>query len=92
MRKAATTWTGEWWKNGAGGGTPWDAFAYDPEVKLLYVGTGNGSAWDRKVRSPGGGDNLYLSSIVALHVKTGELAWYYQTTPGDQWDYTLSSR
>ena len=88
MRKAAATWTGEWWKNGAGGGTPWDCFAYDPEAKLLYVGTGNGSAWDRKVRSPGGGDNLYLSSIVALHVTTGELAWYYQTTPGDQWDYT----
>jgi quinohemoprotein ethanol dehydrogenase len=88
MRKAAATWTGEWWKNGAGGGTPWDCFAYDPELKLLYVGTGNGSAWDRKLRSPGGGDNLYLSSIVALHVETGELAWYYQTTPGDQWDYT----
>ena len=88
MRKAATTWTGEWWKNGAGGGTPWDCFAYDPQAKLLYVGTGNGSAWDRKLRSPGGGDNLYLSSIVALHVGTGELAWYYQTTPGDQWDYT----
>jgi quinohemoprotein ethanol dehydrogenase len=88
MRKAAETWTGEWWNNGGGGGTPWDSFAYDPEAKLLYVGTGNGSAWDRKLRSPGGGDNLYLSSIVALHVQTGELAWYYQTTPGDQWDYT----
>lgn len=88
LRKAAKTWSGEWWKNGGGGGTPWDSFAYDPEAKLLYVGTGNGSAWDRKVRSPGGGDNLYLSSIVALHVETGELAWYYQTTPGDQWDYT----
>jgi quinohemoprotein ethanol dehydrogenase len=88
MRKAAATWTGEWWNNGGGGGTPWDSFAYDPDAKLLYVGTGNGSAWDRKLRSPGGGDNLYLSSIVALHVQTGELAWYYQTTPGDQWDYT----
>ena len=88
MRKAVKTWTGEWWKNGGGGGTPWDAFAYDAEAKLLYVGTGNGSAWDRKLRSPGGGDNLYLSSIVALHVQTGELAWYYQETPGDQWDYT----
>lgn len=88
MRKAAATWTGQWWKNGAGGGTPWDALSYDPEAKLLYVGTGNGSAWDRKLRSPNGGDNLYLSSIVALHVQTGELAWYYQTTPGDQWDYT----
>jgi quinohemoprotein ethanol dehydrogenase len=88
MRKAAKTWSGEWWKNGAGGGTPWDAFAYDPEAKLLYVGTGNGSAWDRKIRSPGGGDNLYLSCIVALHVESGEMAWFYQTTPGDQWDYT----
>jgi len=88
MRKAADTWTGEWWKNGGGGGTAWDSFAYDPDAKLLYVGTGNGSAWDRSLRSPGGGDNLYLSSIVALHVETGRVAWYYQTTPGDQWDYT----
>ena len=88
MRKAAKTWTGQWWNNGAGGGTPWDSFAYDPQAKLLYVGTGNGGSWDRKIRSPGGGDNLYLSCIVALHVETGELAWYYQETPGDQWDYT----
>jgi quinohemoprotein ethanol dehydrogenase len=88
MRKAAKTWTGQWWNNGAGGGTPWDSFAYDPQAKLLYVGTGNGGSWDRKIRSPGGGDNLYLSCIVALHVATGELAWYYQETPGDQWDYT----
>jgi quinohemoprotein ethanol dehydrogenase len=88
VRKAAATWTGEWWKNGGGGGTAWDSFAYDPEAKLLYVGTGNGSAWDRNMRSPGGGDNLYISSIVALHVATGKVAWYYQTTPGDQWDYT----
>jgi quinohemoprotein ethanol dehydrogenase len=88
MRKAAKTWTGQWWNNGAGGGTPWDSFAYDPQAQLLYVGTGNGGSWDRKIRSPGGGDNLYLSCIVALHVETGELAWYYQETPGDQWDYT----
>ena len=88
MEQAAKTWTGEWWKNGGGGGTAWDAFAYDAEAKLLYVGTGNGSAWDRGLRSPGGGDNLYLSSIVALDVATGELKWHYQTTPGDQWDYT----
>ena len=88
MERAAKTWTGEWWKNGAGGGTAWDAFAYDSQAKLLYVGTGNGSAWDRYLRSPGGGDNLYLSSIVALDVRTGELKWHYQTTPGDQWDYT----
>jgi PQQ-dependent dehydrogenase (methanol/ethanol family) len=87
MEKAAKTWTGEWWKFG-GGGTPWDSFAFDPELDLLYVGTGNGSPWNWKVRSPGGGDNLYLSSILALRPETGELVWHYQTTPGDSWDYT----
>jgi quinohemoprotein ethanol dehydrogenase len=87
MERAARTWTGEWWKYG-GGGTAWDAFAYDPDADLLYVGTGNGSPWNRNVRSPQGGDNLYLSSIVALRPSNGELAWYYQTTPGDSWDYT----
>lgn len=87
MERAAKTWKGEWWKIG-GGGTVWDAFAYDPSADLLYVGTGNGSPWDRNLRSPGGGDNLYLSSILALRPDTGELVWHYQTTPGDSWDYT----
>jgi quinohemoprotein ethanol dehydrogenase len=87
LEHAAKTWTGEWWTMG-GGGTAWDAFAYDPDLRLLYVGTGNGSPWNRDIRSPGGGDNLYLSSILALDVGTGELAWHYQTTPGDTWDYT----
>ncbi len=85
--RAASTWTGEWWKNG-GGGTAWDSFAYDPELNLVYIGTGNGSPWARALRSPGGGDNLFLSSIVAVHADTGIYAWHYQTTPGDTWDYT----
>jgi quinohemoprotein ethanol dehydrogenase len=89
MEKAAETWTGEWWKMG-GGGTAWDAMAYDPDLNLLYVGTGNGTPWDRELRSPGGGDNLYLSSILALNPDNGELIWYYQTTPGDSWDYTAT--
>jgi len=84
---AAETWTGEWWKYG-GGGTAWDSFAYDPELDLLYVGTGNGSPWNREVRSPGGGDNLFLASVLALRPDTGEYVWHYQTTPGDTWDYT----
>jgi quinohemoprotein ethanol dehydrogenase len=88
LQAALPTWTGEWWNNGGGGGTPWDALAYDPEARLLYVGTGNGSAWDRALRSAQGGDNLYLSSIIALDVTTGKLKWHYQETPGDQWDYT----
>ncbi|MCB0638443.1 MAG: PQQ-dependent dehydrogenase, methanol/ethanol family [Lewinella sp.] len=89
MEKAAATWTGEWWKYG-GGGTAWDAMAFDPELDLLYVGTGNGSPWDRSKRSPQGGDNLYLSSILALDPDDGTLSWYYQTTPGDSWDFTAT--
>jgi len=87
MKEAVKTWKGEWWKYG-GGGTAWDAFAYDPKLKLIYVGTGNGSVWNREIRSPGGGDNLYLSSILAIHAETGKLKWHYQTTPGDSWDFT----
>ena len=85
---ALSTWKGnDWWKYG-GGGTVWDSIVYDPEINLLYVGTGNGSVWSRKVRSPGGGDNLYLASILAINPDNGELVWHYQTTPGDTWDYT----
>ena len=87
LERAAATWTGEWWKIG-GGGTAWDSFAYDPELDLLYIGTGNGSPWSRYARSPGGGDNLFVSSILAVRPKTGELVWHFQTTPGDNWDYT----
>ncbi len=89
MEDAAKTWTGEWWTMG-GGGTVWDSMAYDPELNQLYIGVGNGSPWNQRVRSPGGGDNLYLSSIVALNPDTGEYIWHYQTTPGDTWDYTAT--
>ena len=88
LEKALPTWQGEnWWKYG-GGGTVWDSIVYDPELNLLYVGTGNGSSWNRHLRSPGGGDNLYLSSILAINPDNGELVWHYQTTPGDTWDFT----
>jgi quinohemoprotein ethanol dehydrogenase len=89
MDKAAKTWNGEWWKVG-GGGTVWDSMAYDPDLDLLYVGVGNGSPWNQHVRSPGGGDNLYLSSILAVRPDTGVLVWHYQTTPGDTWDFTAT--
>jgi quinohemoprotein ethanol dehydrogenase len=89
LEAAAATWTGEWWKGG-GGGTAWDALVFDPELNLLYVGTGNGSPWARDIRSPGGGDNLFLSSIVAVNADTGEYMWHYQTTPRENWDYTAT--
>lgn len=89
MEEAAKTWNGEWWELG-GGGTVWDSMAYDPELDLLYIGVGNGSPWNQRLRSPGGGDNLFLSSIIALKPDTGEYVWHYQTTPGETWDYTAT--
>lgn len=90
LEAAAETWGGaKWWEMG-GGGTAWDSMAYDPELDLLYVGTGNGSPWNRNIRSPEGGDNLYLSSILAIDPDDGSLKWHYQTTPGDSWDYTAT--
>jgi quinohemoprotein ethanol dehydrogenase len=85
--KAQASWTGQWWKVG-GGGTVWDAMAYDPKLDLLYIGTDNGSTWNRKFRSPQGKDNLFISSIIALRPDTGEYVWHYQTTPGEMWDYS----
>lgn len=89
LKQVAETWTGEWWQHG-GGGTVWDSMAYDAELDLLYIGVGNGSPWNQRIRSPEGGDNLFLSSIVALRPATGDYVWHYQTTPGDTWDFTAT--
>jgi alcohol dehydrogenase (cytochrome c)/quinohemoprotein ethanol dehydrogenase len=89
MQLARKSWAGEWWKWG-GGGTVWDAIVWDPELDLLYIGTGNGSPWNHGRRSAGRGDNLFLSSIVALRPDTGEYVWHFQQTPADSWDYTAT--
>ncbi len=90
LAEAAKTWNGDfYWKIG-GGGTVWDGMAYDADLDTIYVGTGNGNPWNQGIRSPGGGDNLYLSSIVALDPNTGTYKWHYQTTPGETWDYTAT--
>ena len=86
MEKAAKTWSGEWWKNG-GGGTVWDSIAYDPQLDLLYFGTGNADPWSRKFRDQSAEDNLYTSSIIAVKPDTGEYVWHYQENPADEWDY-----
>ena len=93
LEAALETWSGDYWyQGGGGGGTAWDSLVYDPELDLIYIGTGNGSPWNRNIRSPGGGDNLYLSSIVALKPDTGEYVWHYQVTPRDNWDYTATQQ
>lgn len=86
LKRAEATWTGEWWRLG-GGGAAWDSMAYDPKLDLLYIGTGNGTPWNPTYRSPGGGDNLYICSIIALRPETGAYVWHYQTTPADTWDF-----
>lgn len=87
--KAAPTWFGSYWKYG-GGGTVWDAIVYDPDLDQLYIGVGNGSPWNHRIRSEGKGDNLFLASIVALNPDTGKYLWHYQQNPGETWDFTAS--
>jgi len=86
MEMAAKTWSGEWWKLG-GGGTVWEGISYDPNLNLIYFGVGNGQEWNQGYRSLGRGDNLFLSSIVAVDADTGNYAWHYQATPGEEWDF-----
>ncbi|HEX4506497.1 MAG TPA: PQQ-dependent dehydrogenase, methanol/ethanol family [Alphaproteobacteria bacterium] len=91
MEKLATkSWTGKWWneaEGGGGGGTVWDGITYDPELDLLFIGTGNADYWNKAYRSPGDTDNLFVASIVALKPETGAYVWHFQETPGDTWDY-----
>jgi quinohemoprotein ethanol dehydrogenase len=86
LAKAAQTWHGDWWQAGGGGGV-WDAIIYDPQSNLVYFGTGNGTPWNREYRGSGGGDNLFVASIIAVNADTGEYVWHYQLTPGEEWDY-----
>lgn len=91
-RIALKTWSGrDWWKYG-GGGTVWDAVTYDPETDLLYFGTDNGDPWSQNVRSPGGGDNLFITSIIAVKPETGDYVWHYQLDPGEEWDFSATQQ
>ncbi len=87
MKMAAATWGKGWWKIGGGGGTVWDNMTYDPELNRIYIGVGNAGPWNPRLRSPGGGDNLFIASIVALDADSGHYLWHYQANPGESWDY-----
>jgi quinohemoprotein ethanol dehydrogenase len=86
LKKAAGSWNSDSWKLG-GGGTVWDGMAYDPDEDLVYVGTGNAGPWPEDLRMTHGKDALYACSIIAINVNTGQMKWYFQTVPGDSWDY-----
>ena len=90
MERAAATWAGEYWKTGSGG-APWNGITFDPELNHIYIGTGNSGPYDPERRSPGGGDNLYLASIVALDADTGRYVWHYQMNPREAWDYKATA-
>lgn len=91
MEMAASTWgSGEYWKTGTGG-TAWHGITFDPELGRIYVGTGNSGPYDPQKRDPGGGDNLFLASIVALDADTGKYVWHYQLNPREAWDYKAAA-
>jgi quinohemoprotein ethanol dehydrogenase len=87
---ALATWSEDTRWDIGGGGTAWDAITYDPEFDQVIVGTGNGGPYAQSARSPGGGDNLYLSSLVAIDRESGRMNWYLQQTPQDNWDFTAT--
>ena len=91
LKKMASTWAGKWWTWG-GGATVWDSIVYDPDQNLLIFGTDNGDPWNKKIRSPGKSDDLFLTSIVAVNADTGKYAWHYQLNPGDEWDYSATQQ
>ncbi|MCJ2177425.1 PQQ-dependent dehydrogenase, methanol/ethanol family [Novosphingobium album (ex Hu et al. 2023)] len=90
MEAAAKTWEDGFWKKTGGGGGPWNAMTFDPEMDRVYIGTGNAAPYDQQARGPGG--NLYTASILALDAATGKYAWHYQPVPGDSWDYDNTSQ
>ena len=90
MKMAAKTWSGDWWKFG-GGATAWNAITYDADFNRIYIGAGNAEPWNPRIRSPGGGDNLFTCSIVALDADTGAYAWHYQLNPDEAWDYDAAT-
>jgi quinohemoprotein ethanol dehydrogenase len=90
LEMASKTWDPDSNWEAGGGGTVWGQSAYDPDLNLLYIGTGNSSPYPIWMRSPSGGDNLFLVSILAINPDNGKLVWHYQTTPGEIWDYTAT--
>ncbi len=92
LERALSSWNPHYdWRSG-GGGTVWDGLASDDEAQLIYIGTDNAAPYDVQRGSHAIGDDLYVSSIVALHANDGTLAWYYQEVPREHWDYGATQK
>jgi quinohemoprotein ethanol dehydrogenase len=90
MKMAATTWTGDAWQQFGGGGSVWNGITYDSDSGYVFFGTAGALPYVHRYRSPGGGDNLFLSSVLAIDAETGEYVWHYQTVPEDSWEYNAT--
>lgn len=91
MEQALKTWGPKTDWDSRLGGTVWGEMNYDPDLNLLYVGTGNSTPYSGWHRDPSGGDNLYLVSILAINPDDGTLKWHYQQVPWELWDYTATA-
>ena len=89
---AAKTWDRKHRWDAGSGGTVWDGMGYDPALKLVYFGTANAAPYNSYVGGRHSGDQLYAASILAVHADSGTLAWYYQTVPGDRWDFDSTQK
>ncbi|MDP6377805.1 MAG: PQQ-dependent dehydrogenase, methanol/ethanol family [Pseudomonadales bacterium] len=90
MKMAAKTWSGDALEKYGGGGHNWNEMTYDPASNQLFFGTSGAYPYVHAERSPVGGENLFLSSVVAVDADTGEYQWHYQTVDKDSWDYNAT--
>ncbi|MBS0393772.1 MAG: c-type cytochrome, partial [Proteobacteria bacterium] len=92
LAAALKTWPARYdWANG-GGGSAWDGIIYDPDTRLVFIGTGNASPYHGQHDAAGSGDELFVASIVAIHADSGTLAWHYQEIPGEGSDYDTTNK
>ncbi|MGB6355350.1 MAG: PQQ-dependent dehydrogenase, methanol/ethanol family [Steroidobacteraceae bacterium] len=92
LEAAVKSWNPSHRWDAGSGATVWDGMAYDPTLRLVYIGTANAAPYNSYVGGRHSGDQLYAASIIAVHADSGTMAWYYQTVPGDRWDFDSTQK